>query len=191
MKTILTFLLLLSVGCTPLVIKEPIGSNYTPEQLKEFEGTWMLEQNGEASALIQLKLINEEGHFRTAYVEWDNEEQKFQLNENEIILKKGNEYGILHLTSEDEEENPHDLLLITLFRITEKGKIEYWNTISNETEAFLNSGILKTENIDGDIVIVDKPEKIIQILEPKVVHLSDPDCVTTATKLVRQDGVSD
>ena len=40
-------------------------------------------------------------------------------------------------------------------------------------------------------MIVDKPEKIIHILESKVVHLSDPDCVTTATKLVRQDGVSD
>ena len=183
MKIILASLILWAVGCTPLVVKKPIGSNYNPEQLREFEGTWVLKSEGEEPKVIHLKLLNDQGRFRKANVEWNEKEKWFDVLESDVILKKGNEYGILHFAKDDEEDNPHGLILITLFQIKDNGDIEYWYTSKDGAAELLESGILKTESIDGDPVIIDQPKKIIQTLESRFDDIFDPNSTTTAKKL--------
>lgn len=161
-NTLLLLSLLLMVGCTPLIVKEPVGFNYSPEELERFEGAWLLTLEDEEHVVINLKKTGENGEFKSGNLEWDDENQTFKPEITELVLKKGNEYGILHLRSEEHEE---DLYIITLFKINDEGVIHYWSTDSEKAQEFLDSGKVKTEEIDGGQVISDIDENIIRELE--------------------------
>lgn len=184
MKYLLPLLFLLLTGCTPLLVKEPVGENFTKTELDKFEGSWVLQNEDKEPAVIQLKKIDNEGRFQSAYVKWDDENNEFSIESSEIILKKGNKYGILHLFDNNKEENPEGLIVITLFEIKSDGHIVYWNTESEVAEAFLESGILRTESIDDDLVIVDESQKVIEILESKHKEIFDLDSIVELTKIV-------
>lgn len=181
MKFIFALFILFATGCTQLLVREPIGSNFTSEQLDDFNGAWLLSIGDEEDQIIEIKSIDENGTFKVAYVEWDEENKKFALDETEIILKKGREYGILHLRPDEDEDS--DYLIITLFKIQEDDKIVYWMTDTKPAEEFLKSGSLKTEIIDEELIIIDEPQRIIEELESKHDLIFDQEKIATLTKI--------
>lgn len=182
-KYLLALFLVLAAGCTPLIVREPIGSNFSPEELKAFEGTWKLEPKDQDPIVIHLKNLDAEGRFRSAVVEWDKSKRNFDLNTSELLFKKGGKYGILHLAQDDTEEIPEGLFFITLFQIRDDGKVTYWGTKAKGAEKFLESGVLKTETVDDNLILTDEPAKIIQALESGIEEIFDVGNPTLATKL--------
>lgn len=187
---LLTFYALLLTGCTSLLVREPIGTNFTPEQLKSFEGEWLLHAYGEKPIITELKKVDDDGCFRVAYMNWDADDQEFELNQSEVILKQGEEYGILHFKSIDGSDIPNDLLLITLFEVNEGDEIVYWITKTDEAKEFLDASTLEKEEVDGEIVIVDTSERIVKELEINRHIIFDTNSSVTLTKIVQQVRVS-
>jgi hypothetical protein len=189
MKYILTFILILvCAGCTPLVVKEPIGNNYAVEKLKDFEGIWILKSHNEESSIVHLRMIDEKGKFQYLHVEWDEGSQHFKLDESEVVIKKGTKYGILNYTMDDQEHNPHNLLLVTLFQLNENGNIEYWYTNAEKIDALLSSGLIETEELDDTTVMTAEPNRIIHFLESNFDHIFDTESTVTVKKLVQPGG---
>jgi len=172
-NTLLLLPLLLMIGCTPLIVQKPVGSNYKPEELKRFEGTWLHTANDDPTVL-HIKKVNDDGEFIAANLNWVDDDQKFEIEENRFILKHGNQFGILHISPQDREE---DLYLITLFKVIDEKTIHYWATDKEKAQAFLDSGTLETKEIDGDQVITDTAENIIRALESNQSEIFDPEYV--------------
>ena len=63
MKLILALFIFFAAGCTSLLVEEPIGSDFTPEQLSDFEGSWFISNKGDISQIIDLKKIDNIGTF--------------------------------------------------------------------------------------------------------------------------------
>jgi hypothetical protein len=181
MKYVFALLLVVASGCTPLLVKEPVGSKFTSEELNELEGTWMLQQSGKEPTPVHLKKVNDTGLFRTAHVEWKNREKYFQLHQSDLILRKGEEFGILHLVHKDDAGHP--LFLISLFKLDADGKLRHWTTDNEAAKKFLESGQLKTKEVAGELVIMDEPEKVVRVIESSFEQIFDVDQVTKATKL--------
>ena len=183
MKLILALFIFFAAGCTSLLVENPIGSDFTPEQLSDFEGSWFISNKGDISQIIDLKKIDNIGTFKTASIEWNDDEKTFDLDEGKIILKKGNKYGILHIMDDEFQKSERKYLLITLFKTREDQKIESWLPSNKSIKEFLSSGALKTENVDGDIVITDKPQRIIDELESNFQLIFDQESSVTLTKI--------
>ena len=183
MKLILALFIFFAAGCTSLLVEEPIGSDFTPEQLSDFEGSWLISNKGDISLIIDLKKIDNIGTFKTASIEWNDDEKTFDLDEGKVILKKGNKYGILHIMDDEFQKSERKYLLITLFKTREDQKIESWLPSNKSIKEFLSSGALKTENVDGDIVITDKPQRIIDELESNFQLIFDQESSVTLTKI--------
>ena len=183
MKLILTLFIFFAAGCTSLLVEEPIGSDFTPEQLSDFEGSWLISNKGDISLIIDLKKIDNIGTFKTASIEWNDDEKTFDLDEGKVILKKGNKYGILHIMDDEFQKSERKYLLITLFKTREDQKIESWLPSNKSIKEFLSSGALKTENVDGDIVITDKPQRIIDQLESNFQLIFDQESSVILTKI--------
>ena len=183
MKLILALFIFFAAGCTSLLVEEPIGSDFTPEQLSDFEGSWFISNKGDISQIIDLKKIDNLGTFKTASIEWNDDEKTFDLDEGKVILKKGNKYGILHIMDDEFQKSERKYLLITLFKTREDQKIESWLPSNKSIKEFLSSGALKTENVDGDIVITDKPQRIIDELESNFQLIFDQESSVTLTKI--------
>ena len=183
MKLILALFIFFAAGCTSLLVEEPIGSDFTPEQLSDFEGSWLISNKGDISQIIDLKKIDNIGTFKTASIEWNDDEKAFDLDEGKVILKKGNKYGILHIMDDEFQKSERKYLLITLFKTREDQKIESWLPSNKSIKEFLSSGALKTENVDGDIVITDKPQRIIDQLESNFQLIFDQESSVILTKI--------
>ncbi len=183
MKLILALFIFFAAGCTSLLVENPIGSDFTPEQLSDFEGSWFISNKGDISQIIDLKKIDNIGTFKTASIEWNDDEKTFDLDEGKVILKKGNKYGILHIMDDEFQKSERKYLLITLFKTREDQKIESWLPSNKSIKEFLSSGALKTENVDGDIVITDKPQRIIDELESNFQLIFDQESSVTLTKI--------
>jgi len=183
MKLILALFIFFAAGCTSLLVEEPIGSDFTPEQLSDFEGSWFISNKGDISQIIDLKKIDNIGTFKTASIGWNDDEKTFDLDEGKVILKKGNKYGILHIMDDEFQKSERKYLLITLFKTREDQKIESWLPSNKSIKEFLSSGALKTENVDGDIVITDKPQRIIDELESNFQLIFDQESSVTLTKI--------
>ena len=183
MKLILALFIFFAAGCTSLLVEEPIGSDFTPEQLSDFEGSWLISNKGDISLIIDLKKIDNIGTFKTASIEWNDDEKTFDLDEGKVILKKGNKYGILHIMDDEFQKSERKYLLITLFKTREDQKIESWLPSNKSIKEFLSSGALKTENVDGDIVITDKPQRIIDQLESNFQLIFDQESSVILTKI--------
>jgi len=183
MKLILALFIFFAAGCTSLLVEEPIGSDFTPEQLRDFEGSWFISNKGDISLIIDLKKIDNIGTFKTASIEWNDDEKTFDLDEGKVILKKGNKYGILHIMDDEFQKSERKYLLITLFKTREDQKIESWLPSNKSIKEFLSSGALKTENVDGDIVITDKPQRIIDQLESNFQLIFDQESSVILTKI--------
>ena len=183
MKLILALFIFFAAGCTSLLVEEPIGSDFTPEQLSDFEGSWFISNKGDISLIIDLKKIDNIGTFKTASIEWNDDEKTFDLDEGKVILKKGNKYGILHIMDDEFQKSERKYLLITLFKTREDQKIESWLPSNKSIKEFLSSGALKTENVDGDIVITDKPQRIIDQLESNFQLIFDQESSVILTKI--------
>ncbi len=183
MKLILALFIFFAAGCTSLLVEEPIGSDFTPEQLSDFEGSWLISNKGDISLIIDLKKIDNIGTFKTASIEWNDDEKTFDLDEGKVILKKGNKYGILHIMDDEFQKSERKHLLITLFKTREDQKIESWLPSNKSIKEFLSSGALKTENVDGDIVITDKPQRIIDQLESNFQLIFDQESSVILTKI--------
>ncbi len=183
MKLILALFIFFAAGCTSLLVENPIGSDFTPEQLSDFEGSWFISNKGDISQIIDLKKIDNIGTFKTASIEWNDDEKTFDLDEGKVILKKGNKYGILHIMDDEFQKSERKYLLITLFKTREDHKIESWLPSNKSIKEFLSSGALKTENVDGDIVITDKPQRIIDELESNFQLIFDQESSVTLTKI--------
>lgn len=183
MKLILALFIFFAAGCTSLLVEEPIGSDFTPEQLSDFEGSWLISNKGDISLIIDLKKIDNLGTFKTASIEWNDDEKTFDLDEGKVILKKGNKYGILHIMDDEFQKSERKHLLITLFKTREDQKIESWLPSNKSIKEFLSSGALKTENVDGDIVITDKPQRIIDQLESNFQLIFDQESSVILTKI--------
>ena len=183
MKLILTLFIFFAAGCTSLLVEEPIGSDFTPEQLSDFEGSWLISNKGDISQIIDLKKIDNIGTFKTASIEWNDDEKTFDLDEGKVILKKGNKYGILHIMDDEFQKSERKYLLITLFKTREDQKIESWLPSNKSIKKFLSSGALKTENVDGDIVITGKPQRIIDELESNFQLIFDQESSVILTKI--------
>jgi len=183
MKLILALFIFFAAGCTSLLVENPIGSDFTPEQLSDFEGSWFISNKGDISQIIDLKKIDNLGTFKTASIEWNDDEKTFDLDEGKVILKKGNKYGILHIMDDEFQKSERKYLLITLFKTREDQKIESWLPSNKSIKEFLSSGALKTENVDGDIVITDKPQRIIDELESNFQLIFDQESSVTLTKI--------
>ena len=183
MKLILALFIFFAAGCTSLLVEEPIGSDFKPEQLSDFEGSWFISNKGDISQIIDLKKIDNIGTFKTASIGWNDDEKTFDLDEGKVILKKGNKYGILHIMDDEFQKSERKYLLITLFKTREDQKIESWLPSNKSIKEFLSSGALKTENVDGDIVITDKPQRIIDELESNFQLIFDQESSVTLTKI--------
>jgi len=183
MKLILALFIFFAAGCTSLLVENPIGSDFTPEQLSDFEGSWFISNKGDISQIIDLKKIDNIGTFKTASIEWNDDEKTFDLDEGKVILKKGNKYGILHIMDDEFQKSERKYLLITLFKTREDQKIESWLPSNKSIKEFLSSGALKTENVDGDIVITDKPQRIIDELESNFQLIFDQESSVILTKI--------
>lgn len=183
MKLILALFIFFAAGCTSLLVEEPIGSDFTPEQLSDFEGSWLISNKGDISLIIDLKKIDNIGTFKTASIEWNDDEKTFDLDEGKVILKKGNKYGILHIMDDEFQKSERKHLLITLFKTREDQKIESWLPSNKSIKEFLSSGALKTENVDGDIVITGKPQRIIDELESNFQLIFDQESSVILTKI--------
>lgn len=183
MKLILALFIFFAAGCTSLLVEEPIGSDFTPEQLSDFEGSWFISNKGDISLIIDLKKIDNIGTFKTASIEWNDDEKTFDLDEGKVILKKGNKYGILHIMDDEFQKSERKHLLITLFKTREDQKIESWLPSNKSIKEFLSSGALKTENVDGDIVITGKPQRIIDQLESNFQLIFDQESSVILTKI--------
>lgn len=184
LKYFLALLIVLLTGCTPLIVREPIGKNFSPEDLKAFEGVWKLEQTDEDPFLIQLVALDTEGRFRCASVEWDSSKESFLMSTMEVVLKRGEKYDVMHLSKDDSGDIPEGLFYITLFKIREDAKVMYWATKPNETTAFLESGVLETVTLEEKLVITDEAPRIIEALESSFEEIFDVEDPTVATKVL-------
>ena len=77
-------LMLISGGCSVVVIDEPVGDQLTPEQLQEFVGVWV-NTKGDPSP-VEFRAAND-GRLITGNLKWDEEQQKFEV-EIQVLLPR-------------------------------------------------------------------------------------------------------
>lgn len=77
-------LILISGGCSVVVIDEPVGDQFTPEQLQEFVGVWVNEKGDPSPVEFR---ATDDGRLITGNLKWDEEQQKFEV-ETQVLLPR-------------------------------------------------------------------------------------------------------
>jgi hypothetical protein len=158
---ILAFLFLVSTlcGCASVAMRQPLPEKVDAPEKALFEGEWVSE-----GQIIYIR-FGEGGHGRFAGVDW--KEGRFQLDEGEMIVTKGE--GRSFLSVRIEENGVWDeRYYFARYRFTESGDLELWLP---DTKAFAEAiekgtleGVVEKGKHTQSVTISSKPEKVLAFL---------------------------
>lgn len=158
---ILAFLFLMSTlcGCASVTMRQSLPEKVDAPEKALFEGEWVSE-----GQIIYIR-FGEGGHGRFAGVDW--KEGRFQLDEGEMIVTKGE--GRSFLSVRIEENGVWDeRYYFARYRFTESGDLELWLP---DTKAFAEAiekgtleGVVEKGKHTQSVTISSKPEKVLSFL---------------------------
>jgi len=158
---ILAFLFLMSTlcGCASVTMRQSLPEKVDAPEKALFEGEWVSE-----GQIIYIR-FGEGGHGRFAGVDW--KEGRFQLDEGEMIVTKGE--GRSFLSVRIEENGVWDeRYYFARYRFTESGDLELWLP---DTKAFAEAiekgtleGVVEKGKHTQSVTISSKPEKVLAFL---------------------------
>lgn len=158
---ILAFLFLVWTlcGCASVAMRQPLPEKVDAPEKALFEGEWVSE-----GQIIYIR-FGEGGHGRFAGVDW--KEGRFQLDEGEMIVTKGE--GRSFLSVRIEENGVWDeRYYFARYRFTESGDLELWLP---DTKAFAEAiekgtleGVVEKGKHTQSVTISSKPEKVLAFL---------------------------
>jgi len=156
-----SILLLLSVmaGCSSVTVKQPLPRMADDSELAAFEGEWVSEGQ------ILYVRFGADGIGRFAGVDW--KEDRFSLDEGEIIVSKGAGKSYLSLRLM-ENGKWLDGYYIAQYRFTGQGDLILWlPDIGAFADAVGNrrlDGVVEKGSQTGSVVVTSTPEKVLAFL---------------------------
>lgn len=153
------FLLAVLAGCSSVTVKQPLPSMADAAELAAFEGEWVSEGQ------ILYVRFGADGIGRFAGVDW--KEDRFSLDEGEIIVSKGAEKGYLSVRLM-ENGKWLDNYYIAQYRFTGQGDLILWLP---DIVAFADAvgkgkldGVVEKGSHTGSVALTSTPEKLMAFL---------------------------
>jgi hypothetical protein len=166
---LVSWVVLLSLGCSSVTTVQPLPWKTEPGDQDRFEGTWLV---GDDSFQIR---FTESGVARFAGLDW--EDDQFRLEQGEMIICRGEHLGFLSVrTREDGEWTDHYYLV--QFKFTDPGELLLWLPEADAfADAIAHNRVKGTVDGDGtgtDITITSPPEALLDLIDdPEDLELFD------------------
>ena len=104
-------LLFLCSACSPVRSQHVVGEQVTEDLSDEFEGVWRL-----ADEFLFIHQV-EPGELRVAGLDWNDEEQSFEVNEFTIILSSLDGDSYLNVVDSEESERDETWYMFSRYRM--------------------------------------------------------------------------
>jgi hypothetical protein len=157
---LVSWIALLSLGCSSVMTVHPLPWRTEPTDRERFEGTWLV---GDDSFQIR---FTDSGVARFAGLDW--EDGQFRLEQGEMTICRGEHLGFLSVRTQEDGEWTNHYYLVQ-FKFTDPGELVLWLPNADAfAEAIAQDRLRGTVDGNGsgtDITITGAPENLLELID--------------------------
>ena len=166
-------ILLLSVGCSAVTIKDPLSENPEPIDQEKFEGTWLMDDE-----VFHVK-FGSNGVAQIAGMEWES--NQFHIVHAEVIVTKGDKHNFLSVRVQEDGEWMDEYFFLS-YIFSENGDLVVWSPDVDMFEDKIENGHLQGVITEGKysthVSITNSPLKLLKLINDpenmKLFEYGDP-----------------